>query len=219
MTTITIGSADRMMGYLPPYWHTYLEMIELLKAQGLEIDQLNDEKSYILVDSFILEMREERIQEWERWLKIPAVGTLEERRLTILNYFGRITKMSRESIQAIVAAMYDGAKSIVEFHDSTIWVTVKPLKDKPDIFVQTWKDIYKSFDTWGALFNTEGQWDSMPLYGELYWVLYERKPCHIHLVTNRFISNWHEVNYAENWGEVNDIATNWGELTLRTWEQ
>lgn len=211
-------SAERMRGYLPLYWPPYVEMQEILKSQGFEIDNLDLEHQYILVDSFILEMREERIKEWEKWLKIPPVGTLEERRLTILNYFGRIIKMSKESIQALVATMYDGAKAIVEFHDSTIWVNVKPLRDRPDLFVMNWKDVKKVFATWKDWLNTDGQWGSTPLYNELYWVLYERKPCHLKLVINRFISNWQEVTFAPQWEQVSNESKSWGELKFRTWE-
>lgn len=214
-----LTSTNRMRDYLPLYWHEYKEMIELLKTQGLEIENLNKDSSYILVDSFILEMREERIFEWERRLKLPPNGTLMDRRLAILNYFAVMSKMSRESIQAVVAAMYDGAKAQVYFKDSTIHVVVKPAAGHADEFVCSWQDIMNAFETWGDLLDSGEQWASHGLYDKLYKYLWIRKPTHLKLLIGRFKPDWSEVTFAKNWGVIKNNANSWGELTFRTWEK
>ena len=181
-------SAKRMQDYLPLYWHEYKEMKELLKAQGIEIDDLTEEKSFILVDAFILEMREERIEEWERWLKLPPIGTLMQRRMAILNYFSVIAKMTKQSIQITVKTLYNGARAIVEFKDSTINVLIKPLpehyRDPVDVSI-------------------------------LYKQLYERKPCHIALFAERYMCTWGDVaSWVKSWEELTHNCDTWGDVKL-----
>lgn len=214
-----LTATNRMRDYLPLYWHEYKEMIELLKSQGFEVECLSTERGNILVDAFILDMREERIIEWERWLKLPPNGTLMDRRLAILNYFAVMSKMSRESIQAVVAAMYNGAKAQVYFEDSTIHVIVKPSANHPDEFVWSWQEIKNAFETWGDLLDSGEQWASRSLYDKLYKYLWIRKPAHLKLFIGRFKPDWLEVTYAKNWGVIKNNANSWGELTFRTWEK
>lgn len=214
-----LTATNRMRDYLPLYWHEYREMIELLKTQGFELEYLGTEKGFILVDAFILDMREERIEEWERWLRLPPNGTLMDRRLAILNYFAVMSKMSRESIQAIVAAMYNGARAKVFFKDSTIHVIVKPLPNHIDEIRAKWLDIKNMFETWGDLLDASTQWISNVYYKELYDYLWIRKPAHLKLLISRYEADWQEVTYAETWGVVKNDAKTWGELKLRTWEK
>ena len=181
-------SYDRMMGYLPLYWHDYLEMKRLLKAYSLELDELDAEQQNILVDCFILEMRKERIEEWERKLKLPPNGTLQQRRLAILNYFAVVSKMTKQSIQATVAALYKGARAIVTFEDSTIKVLIKPLPE-----------------------NYRDPIDVELLYKQLY----ERKPCHLSLWSERYMCTWGDVNnWVDSWQELSERCDNWRDTTL-----
>lgn len=211
-----ILSYDRMISYLPLFWHEYPEIQELLHAYSVEIDAHNEEKSYILVDAFILEMREERIEEWERWLKLPPVGTLHDRRMAILGYFFNGVKMSRESIQAIVSQMYNGARANVAFHDSTIWIEIKPLPDRYTDFVTYWVDINQNYASWGEfLRDQERGWELNSPFKALYDYLYKRKPCHIHLVIDRYKCKWSDVLDARDWGAVS--AVNWKDLKSKLW--
>lgn len=181
-------SAKRMRDYLPMYWFEFTEMNELLKAQGIELDSLDTEKSFILVDAFILEMREERIQEWERWLKLPPNGTLQDRRMAILNYFAVISKMTKQSIQATVAALYKGARANVVFEESTIKVTIIPLPEH-----------YR---------------DELDL-SLLYKQLYERKPCHIALFSERYMDTWGDVNkWVGSWDELSTRCDDWQDVKI-----
>lgn len=186
MAVTIVLSADRMKGYLPPYWLEYREMVAILEAEGIELDSLNTESEFILTDAFILEMRESRILEWEKWLGLPPTGTLMDRRLAILNYFAVISKLTKESIQAIVSQLYNGARAIVRFKDSTIKITIKPLPehDTEDIDFQ-------------LLLNQ----------------LERRKPCHISLYADRYIGTWGEVNLGfQTWGAVKGLRSTWQDV-------
>ena len=169
-------SAKRMMEYLPPYWHEYVEMKEIFKTVGVELDDLETKSNQILTDAFIMTMTESRIKEWEKWLGLPPTGSLEERRLAILNYFAVISKMTKESIQVMVARLYNGARAIVRLKDSTIKITIKPLPEH-------------AFD---------------PLEFEiLIKQLNPRKPCHIGLFVDRYVGTWGEVLKGhKTWGQV-----------------
>lgn len=191
-----LTATNRMRDYLPLYWHEYKEMIELLKSQGFEIEYLNKDASYILVDAFILDMREERIIEWERWLKLPPNGTLDDRRLAILNYFAVASKMSRESIQAVVAAMYDGAKADVFFKDSTIHVIIKPPAGYIETPAITWNELKNSYDEWGDILTVWGV----------------NKVSSNALEIGHHKLKWSDVRSSDDWQWVKDNAENWGSL-------
>lgn len=183
MSTVLVLSAKRMMEYLPPYWHEYAEMQQILKNEGAEIDELDDESEFILTDAFLYTMTERRIEEWEEWLGLPPTGTLEDRRLAILNYFAVISKLTRESIQVLVSQLYQGARAIVRFKDSTIKITIKPLPehDTEEIEFQILIDR-----------------------------LNPRKPTHIPLFVDRYISTWGEVNQGfSSWGNMKNRRTDW----------
>lgn len=212
-------SYDRMMGYLPQFWHEYPEMQELLHAYSVEIDDQNEEQGYILVDAFIMEMREERIAEWEKWLKLPPTGTLMDRRLAILGYFFNGVKMSRESIQAVVAQMYNGARAFVDFYDSTIWIEVKPLPEHSTDFITYWQEVKNNYESWLEFKNDNPEgWQLKSPFKALYDYLWPRKPCHIHLVINRYMSTWWDVRDAASWGDVRDTVHEWSACKYTVWK-
>lgn len=185
MNTLVL-SAKRMMEYLPPYWQEYAEMKAILRSTGSELDKLNDQSEFILTDAFIITMSERRIREWEKWLELPPTGTLEDRRLAILEYFAVISKLTKESIQVLVARLYKGARAIVRFNDSTIKITIKPLPEH---------------DTEDIDFEI------------LLKQLQKRKPCHIGLYADRYVSTWGEIKKGfKTWGAVKGLCRNWQEV-------
>ena len=180
---VLVLSAKRMMEYLPPFWHEYAEMKQILQNEGAEIDSLDEDSQYILTDAFLYTMTERRIEEWESWLGLPPTGTLEERRLAILNYFAVISKMTKESIQVLVAQLYQGARAIVRFKDSTIKITIKPLPEHDTEEIE-----------FELLINQ----------------LALRKPTHLPLFVDRYIGTWNEVKQGfTSWGVVKARRTNW----------
>lgn len=180
---VLVLSAKRMMEYLPPFWHEYAEMQQILQNEGLELDDLDDSSNCILNDAFILTMGESRIEEWEAWLKLPPNGTLDDRRMAILSYFAVIVKMTRESIEVLVASLYSNARAEVIFKNSTISITIKPLPD-----------------------HDADELDFQRLLDQLKL----RKPCHITLFTERWYCTWGDIkNGFNSWQALKDDRTNW----------
>lgn len=180
---VLVLSAKRMMEYLPPFWHEYAEMQQILQNEGLELDDLDDSSNCILNDAFILTMGESRIEEWEAWLKLPPNGTLDDRRMAILSYFAVIAKMTRESIEVLVASLYSNARAEVIFKNSTISITIKPLPN-----------------------HDSDELDFQRLLDQLKL----RKPCHITLFTERWYCTWGDIkNGFNSWQALKDDRTNW----------
>ena len=180
---VLVLSAKRMMEYLPPFWHEYAEMQQILQNEGLELDDLDDSSNCILNDAFILTMGESRIEEWEAWLKLPPNGTLDDRRMAILSYFTVIAKMTRESIEVLVASLYSNARAEVIFKNSTISITIKPLPN-----------------------HDSDELDFQRLLDQLKL----RKPCHITLFTERWYCTWGDIKNGFNtWQALKDDRTNW----------
>ena len=175
--------AKEMMEYLPPYWHENEEMKRILHAQSVEIDRLHEDAFVILNDAFLLTMGEKRIVEWEKWLKLPPTGSLEDRRLQIMRYFGVISKLNEEAIKVLVATLHDDARAKVQIIDSDIKITVIPLPE-----------------------NSLDELDFTKLTEQLTI----RKPCHLGLVIVRGYSNWGDVkNTIQTWGDVKNDFKNW----------
>lgn len=181
-------SYERMRDMQPEYWYEYEEMQELLKALGLEIDDVNAEGELVLTDAFIMTMEEDRVEEWEKWLGLPPNGTLEERRLAILDYFMVIAKLTRDAIKTIVSASCDGARAEVVFKDSVLRVEVKPLPEHDTEEVDMAK-VYKQ--------------------------LYTRKPCHISLTLTRWYGSWGDIKQGFNtWQALKDDRPTWNAVKL-----
>lgn len=175
--------AKEMMEYLPIYWHENEEMKRVLHAQSVELDDLHGEAFIILNDAFLMKMGESRIAEWEKWLTLPPNGSLEDRRLRIMQYFGVISKLNEEAIKVLVATLHDDARAKVQIFDSDIKITVVPL---PEHYL-----------------------DELD-FTKLIEQLSIRKPCHLGLSVERGYSVWNDVKTTiQTWGDVKNNFKNW----------
>lgn len=182
-------NGERMMSYLPQYWHDNLEMQQILNSHGVELDEVNTKGDTIFTESFIMQCSESRIEEWETWLGIGHDGTLEERRLRIYSYFCVVSKLSKQSIQALVSLLYNGARAEVKLKDSIITMVITPL---PEHYTDRLTDFSK-------LLNQ----------------LAVRKPCHLGLHAERFYCSWGDVKKGFNtWGSLNSKMPTWDNVTL-----
>ena len=181
-------SAERMMSYLPEYWHPIEEMKRIFEVMGVEFDDLSEDSQRILLDAFIMSASESRIVEWEKWLKLAPTGTLEQRRLSVLQRFSVISKLTDRSIKSLVASLYNNARALTQFEDSTIKITVVPLPE-----------------------NFTDELDFTALLEQLN----TRKPCHLGVIAERGYSDWGDV--AENfnsWASVKNEFKNWEEVLM-----
>ena len=174
-------TSERMMNYLPRFWHPNLEMIEILKTVGIELDKLVTAYKIIYTDAFILTASEKRIKEWERDLQIQPTGTLEQRRLFVLSKLRGSGKLNEPKIKSIVSAFTDGGGAIVTFANSTINIKVLPPNN-------------------GEVF----------LFPDIIRTISPRKPAHLGLVVERFYSTWGDIkDQFTSWQDLNDSKTDW----------
>ena len=182
-----MSAEKRMMGYLPPYWHDSAEMQQILKTEGAEIDTLNERIESIYLDAFIMSASESRIAEWEKWLKLPPAGTLDERRRRILSYFQVFVKLNEGVIKTLVAMLYRDARAKVVFSDGEIKIVIIPL---PENYLDT---------------------DTTLLIEQLA----PKKPCHIGVSASRFQCTWGDINREfDTWAEAKAKRPTWRDILL-----
>lgn len=174
-------TSEKMMNYLPRFWHPNLEMIEILKTVGIELDKLVTAYQIIYTDAFILTAEEKRIKEWERDLQIQPTGTLEQRRLFVLSKLRGSGKLNESKIKNIVSAFTGGYDCIVTFSNSTITVRILP-PNNGEVFV----------------------------FSDIIRTITPRKPAHLGLVVERFYSTWGDIkDQFTSWQDLNDSKTDW----------
>lgn len=177
-----MAMSDNMLSWLPPYWADSAEMLQILKADGIEIERIDGRTVEIYNDAFIMTSSAARIRQWEKRLNLPPTGTLDERRRKVLSYFQTLVKLNEESIKQIIATLYDGAAANVTFENSTIKIEVVPTPEHDD---QT----------------------AFPLIAE---ALEPKKPCHIALYTARWYSSWKDIKEGfTNWQDVKFNRSTW----------
>lgn len=182
-----MDAAKRMMSYLPLYWHESAEMQQILQAQGAELDKLKEKIQSIYDDAFIMLAAESRIAEWEKWLGLPPVGTLDERRRKVLSYFQVFVKLNEGVIKTLTAALYNGARAKIKFLDGTINIVVIPL---PENYI----------DTDFSLLAVQ---------------LEPKKPCHLGTNTERYQATWGDINGSfATWQEAMAKRPTWRDILL-----
>lgn len=187
-TDTTFATSERMMSYLPTYWHENEEMKQILRSQGIELDSITTKGARILIDAFIATASEERIREWEKWLKLPPTGTLEVRRMTVMRYFSVIAKLNEQAIKMLVASLYNNARAVCKFDDSEIKIVVVPLP--------------------------EHQTDELD-FSIILEQLEHRKPCHIGVAVERAVSNWGDIRDGRlrSWADIRTMK-DWDEVIM-----
>lgn len=182
-----MDAEKRMMGYLPLYWHESAEMQQILRAQGAELDTLKEKIQSIYDDAFIMLASESRIAEWEKWLGLPPVGTLDERRRKVLSYFQVFVKLNEGVIKTLTATLYRGARAKVKFLDGVISIVVIPL---PENYVDT-------------------------DFSQLAVQLEPKKPCHIGIATARYQGTWGDINNSfATWKDAMTQRPTWQDILL-----
>lgn len=183
-----MSMAKRMMSWLPRFWHENAEMKEILKAQGAEFERIKERSNRITTDAFILTASESRIAEWEKDLRLPPTGTLEERRLKVYSYYAVALKFNSESIKTIVSQLYNGARAYPRFVDGEFKITVVPL---PERFMD--------------------ELDFSLLLNQIEAL----KPCHLGASAERGYSTWGDIkDNFENWEAVKKHFKNWEEVLM-----
>lgn len=170
-----------LINYLPEFLKVIEDYKQLLNSLDIEVENLNDSINYIVDQSSILKADEERIEQWEEFLRISKQGDLYQRKKYIIATLTTVGKLNKTKIQEIVNIYTNGGGAIVEFRNSTIIVKVKPPEGNenylfPDIertlnvmkpahlglsvirYYTIWLDVKDNFTSWRELKNTNKTW-------------------------------------------------------------
>lgn len=176
---------SNIISYLPEFLQNVQELKELCFTEDIQLDILCQHIQNILADTFVLQASEEKIAQWESFLKIAPNGTLDQRKSYILSLMRGSGKLTEAAIQSIVQAI-NSTGAIVELKDSSIVIKVLPplpgldyLYDdigqalRPRVpahlglqivrYYVDWATIKSNFSGWGAIKEFES-WDAVRNY-------------------------------------------------------
>lgn len=172
-----------LMKLLPQYWHDSLEMQEILREHGIELDSLKESDAIIFSDAFIMDSSEERIQQWERSLQIVPKGNLLQRKYFVLATLRGSGKLDEAKIKSIVSA-FTGGDSVVTFANGIINILVYPPQN-------------------GESF----------LFPDIERAINPRKPAHLGLNVKRFYSTWGDIKEQfADWNDVATDKQTWRDV-------
>ena len=177
---------QRMINYYPKVVSAIQEYRAIIESEYPEFENLNTSNQFVLDDSTLLYMHEERIEQWEKALGIKPIegSSLGDRRDTIIARIRGQGQLNTGLISSIVNAFTGGtANSWVA--DSTLYVVITPPPNNKQFqFANveqeigkkipahlnyqisrnyyTWRDINDNFTSWSAM-QTE-----LPTWGDVY---------------------------------------------------
>lgn len=128
---LVVTAKERLILYLPEYWHTVKEMYSLCKSEDIEIDFLHWNIKSVHGEQFIITASEKRINQWEKFLRISPKGTLDDRKEYILSVFQSSLKLNEKNIRAIIKRL-NGKGAVVKLENS-------------NLIIEAFSDINKDF--------------------------------------------------------------------------
>ena len=179
---------ERMNGYYPLVVQAIKEFQAIINSEYPEIEALHEGNERVLADAYLTTMTEERIEQWEKILKIQPIenSTIEDRRDTILARVRGQGKLNTALINSIVNT-FTGGTAISYIIDSILYVEITPppenkqyqfanveqelalkvpahLDFKVARNYYTWNDIKSYSPTWQNVYNSFLTWEDVYLY-------------------------------------------------------
>ena len=179
---------ERMNGYYPLVVQAIKEFQAIINSEYPEIEALHEGNERVLADAYLTTMTEERIEQWEKILKIQPIenSTIEDRRDTILARVRGQGKLNTALINSIVNT-FTGGTAISYIVDSVLYVEITPppenkqyqftnveqelaLKVPSHLGLRvarnyyTWNDIITYAPTWQRVYNSFETWEDVYLY-------------------------------------------------------
>lgn len=116
-TDLDLNNYEKLKSMYPRFYDRIIEMQEILKAQGLILDDLTILLELVLNNMFIVSMDEEHVSALEDFLNIKykTSKTLRERKLELMNHFRGYGKISTKIIEEI--ANQNNLSSYVTFNE------------------------------------------------------------------------------------------------------
>ena len=179
---------ERMNGYYPLVVQAIKEFQAIINSEYPEIEALHEGNERVLADAYLTTMTEERIEQWEKILKIQPIenSTIEDRRDTILARVRGQGKLNTALINSIVNT-FTGGTAISYIVDSVLYVEITPppenkqyqftnveqelaLKVPSHLGLRvarnyyTWNDIITYAPTWQRVYDSFETWEDVYLY-------------------------------------------------------
>ena len=179
---------ERMNGYYPLVVQAIKEFQAIINSEYPEIEALHAGNERVLADAYLTTMTEERIEQWEKILKIQPIenSTIEDRRDTILARVRGQGKLNTALINSIVNT-FTGGTAISYIVDSVLYVEITPPPDnkqyqftnvEQELALKvpshlglrvarnyyTWNDIITYAPTWQRVYNSFETWEDVYLY-------------------------------------------------------
>ena len=179
---------ERMNGYYPLVVQAIKEFQAIINSEYPEIEALHEGNERVLTDAYLTTMTEERIEQWEKILKIQPIknSTIEDRRDTILARVRGQGKLNTALINSIVNT-FTGGTAISYIVDSILYVEITPppenkqyqfanveqelaLKVPAHLGLRvarnyyTWNDIITYAPTWQRVYDSFETWEDVYLY-------------------------------------------------------
>ena len=179
---------ERMNGYYPLVVQAIKEFQAIINSEYPEIEALHEGNERVLTDAYLTTMTEERIEQWEKILKIQPIenSTIEDRRDTILARVRGQGKLNTALINSIVNT-FTGGTAISYIVDSVLYVEITPppenkqyqftnveqelaLKVPSHLGLRvarnyyTWNDIITYAPTWQRVYDSFETWEDVYLY-------------------------------------------------------
>ena len=179
---------ERMNGYYPLVVQAIKEFQAIINSEYPEIEALHEGNERVLADAYLTTMTEERIEQWEKILKIQPIenSTIEDRRDTILARVRGQGKLNTALINSIVNT-FTGGTAISYIVDSVLYVEITPPPDNKQYHFAnveqelalkvpshlglrvarnyyTWNDIITYAPTWQRVYNSFETWEDVYLY-------------------------------------------------------
>ena len=177
-----------MNGYYPLVVQAIKEFQAIINSEYPEIEALHEGNERVLADAYLTTMTEERIEQWEKILKIQPIenSTIEDRRDTILARVRGQGKLNTALINSIVNT-FTGGTAISYIVDSVLYVEITPPPDnkqyqftnvEQELALKvpshlglrvarnyyTWNDIITYAPTWQRVYNSFETWEDVYLY-------------------------------------------------------
>lgn len=178
---MTIDYNAQMLSRYPEIVKAIKDFRELIEVQSLEVEEMHEELTNILINAYISTADEPTVSKWEKFLGITPLEQgeddfdtwLSDRRETILARLYFTEKLNTKSI-ADVVKIFTGGETRSYFRDGVIYVLISPPKGaKKYKFENVEQELQKktpahlilnvqrNYHSWGQVKDTHLTWSGV----------------------------------------------------------
>ena len=179
---------ERMNSYYPQVIQAISEFQAIIDSVSPEFDELDQCRTQLISDAYLLTMTEERVTQWENMLGIkPLEGSsVDDRRDTVVARIRGQGKLNSNLINTIVGT-FTGGTANAWIKDSTLYVEITPPPNSKQFRFEnveqelakkvpahlgfkvsrnyyTWEETKTKFSTWGDVNSSFDKWEDVLLF-------------------------------------------------------